>query len=96
MWTDIDHYDHRRTFTLDQERFPIQRMREIVDYLHRHQQQYVVIVDPAVAHVDTDYPSFSRGKEMDVFLKNPHAEGEYFRGVVWPVSISHDHVQLSH
>jgi alpha-glucosidase len=90
MWTDIDHYDLRRTFTLDEQRFPITRMREIVDYLHRHQQQYVVIVDPAVAHLDSEYPTFSRGKEMDVFLKDPHAKGEYFRGVVWPVSIFHD------
>lgn len=84
MWTDIDHYNLRQTFTLDEHRFPISRMREIVDYLHRHQQQYVVIVDPAVATVD--YPAYNRGKEMDVYLKDPHKEGEYFRGVVWPVS----------
>ncbi|KAK8058733.1 hypothetical protein PG994_009181 [Apiospora phragmitis] len=80
MWTDIDYMDHRRVFSLDQERFPIERMRNIVQHLHDHQQRYMLMVDPAVA--DWPYPAFDRGVEMDVFLKIPNAE--YFRGVVWP------------
>lgn len=39
MWTDIDYMDGRAVFTLDPERFPIEKMRELVDYLHQHQQQ---------------------------------------------------------
>ena len=48
MWTDIDYMDKRRIFTLDPERFPLKKMRELVSYLHDHNQQYIVMVDPAV------------------------------------------------
>lgn len=32
--------DHRLVFTLDPDYFPLQRMREIVEYLHSHGQRY--------------------------------------------------------
>ncbi|KAL4807618.1 Alpha/beta-glucosidase agdC [Aspergillus unguis] len=82
MWTDIDYMDRRRVFTLDQERFPISKVRALVDYLHERNQQYIVMVDPAVAHAD--YPSFERGLEMDVFLRREN--GELYQGAVWPGS----------
>lgn len=49
MWTDIDYMDRRRVFTLDPERYPLEKMRELVDYLHKHDQHYIVMVDPAVS-----------------------------------------------
>jgi alpha-glucosidase len=49
MWTDIDYMDRRRVFTLDPERFPLEKMRELVTYLHNHNQRYIVMVDPAVS-----------------------------------------------
>ncbi|KAB5576591.1 alpha-glucosidase [Coniochaeta sp. 2T2.1] len=80
MWTDIDYLDHRRVFSLDSERFPLSKMRDIVHHLHDHQQQYILMVDPAVAK--WDYPAYNQGRELDVFLKAENAE--YFEGVVWP------------
>lgn len=50
MWTDIDYMSARRVFTLDDERFPIDKMRELVSYLHKHDQYYIVMVDPAVSN----------------------------------------------
>ena len=35
-----DYMDQRKVFTLDPDYFPLNRMREIVDYLHSHKQQY--------------------------------------------------------
>ena len=32
--------DNRKVFTLDPDYFPLKRMREIIDYLHAHNQQY--------------------------------------------------------
>ncbi|CAZ80513.1 unnamed protein product [Tuber melanosporum] len=80
MWTDIDYMYNRWIFTLDPERFPLDKVREIVDYLHEHDQHYIVMVDPATAH--QDYPTFNRGKEDDIWLKE--ADGSIHKGVVWP------------
>ena len=36
----IDYMDRRRIFTLDPQYFPLNRVREIVDWLHAHNQKY--------------------------------------------------------
>ncbi|KIX02478.1 uncharacterized protein Z518_08419 [Rhinocladiella mackenziei CBS 650.93] len=80
MWTDIDYMDARKVFTLDPDRFPLPKMRELVAYLHAHQQHYIMMVDPAVAY--QNYSAFNHGREQDIFMKN--ADGSIFEGVVWP------------
>ncbi|KAI9369323.1 glycosyl hydrolases family 31-domain-containing protein [Aspergillus egyptiacus] len=80
MWTDIDYMDHRKVFTLDADRFPLQRVRALVDYLHQRDQHYIVMVDPAVAH-SADAP-FTRGLQQDVFLRRQ--DGSLYQGAVWP------------
>jgi len=35
-----DYMDRRRTFTVDPHYFPMSRMREIVSYLHAHDQKF--------------------------------------------------------
>ena len=35
-----DYMYKRRIFTVDPDYFPLDRMREIIDYLHTHQQRY--------------------------------------------------------
>jgi alpha-glucosidase len=72
--------DARKVFTLDPERFPLPKMRELVQYLHSHQQHYIVMVDPAVAY--QDYPAFNNGADQDAFLKLEN--GSIYSGVVWP------------
>ncbi|GLI81145.1 hypothetical protein PoHVEF18_009517 [Penicillium ochrochloron] len=79
MWTDIDYMDRRRVFTLDPERFPLEKMRELVDHLHKHDQHYIVMVDPAVS--DSDNGAANRGKEQGVFLTRGE---ELYQGAVWP------------
>ncbi|KAK5294736.1 hypothetical protein LTR16_001197 [Cryomyces antarcticus] len=86
MWTDIDYMYEREVFTLDPGRFPIERVREYVKYLHEHDQHYVVMVDPAVAYREDrenklPYQAFIRGRDEGIFLfKN----GSIYQGVVWP------------
>jgi alpha-glucosidase len=83
VWSDIDYMDGRKVFSLDPERFPLKKMQKLVQYLHDHQQQYIMMVDPAVA--EKDYDAYNRGVHWDAFAKSP-VEGEnYYRGVVWPV-----------
>lgn len=80
MWTDIDYMDARKVFTLDPERYPLEKVRELVSTLHSRQQHYVVMVDPAVAY--QDYPAFNNGAEQGIFMK--YSNGSIYKGVVWP------------
>ncbi|KAK0210069.1 alpha-glucosidase [Desarmillaria ectypa] len=81
MWTDIDYMDGRKIFTVDPNYFPLDRMREIVAYLHAHDQKYILMTDPAVA-LQEGYGPYDRGTEMDVWLKMPN--GSATIGLVWP------------
>ena len=77
MWTDIDYMDGRKVFTLDPLRFPLQKMREFVNYLHQHNQHYVMMVDPAVAY--QDYDAFNNGVNAGAFLKR--SDGSIYQGM---------------
>ncbi|GJN69968.1 alpha-glucosidase [Purpureocillium lilacinum] len=80
MWTDIDYMDRRRVFSLDPDRFPLKKMRELVSHLHKNDQHYIVMVDPAVAY--QDYPPLHAGVKDDIFLRRDN--GSLWLGVVWP------------
>jgi len=79
-WTDIDYMEKRRVFTNDPDRFPMPLMRALVDHLHANNQQYIVMVDPAVSY--STNPAYLRGVEDNVFLKR--SNGSEWLGVVWP------------
>ncbi|KAI9433845.1 glycoside hydrolase family 31 protein [Lactarius indigo] len=83
MWTDIDYMYERRVFTMDPQYFPTARMRDIIDYLHKHNQRYVLMTDPAIAYLPgKGYGTYDRGTELDLWLKA--ANGSSSLGVVWP------------
>ncbi|KAJ3486564.1 hypothetical protein NLI96_g4155 [Meripilus lineatus] len=83
MWTDIDYMQRRKIFTVDPDYFPMPRMREIVSYLHSHDQRYVLMTDPAVAYLpDEGYGTLDRGTAEDIWLKA--ANGSTFLSIVWP------------
>jgi alpha-glucosidase len=79
MWTDIDYMNYRRTLSLDPARFPLDKMRQMIDHLHAHQQHYIVMVDPAVAKYP--YTPFQQGQSSDAFLKRQN--DSLYTGVVW-------------
>lgn len=86
MWTDIDYMYARFIMTTDPDRFPIPRMRDIVNYLHEHDQHYVVMVDPAVAyqekkHDALPYATFIKARDGGLFV---YKKGTIYQGVVWP------------
>ncbi|KAH9456773.1 hypothetical protein Pst134EB_012974 [Puccinia striiformis f. sp. tritici] len=81
MWTDIDYMNKRHTFTLDPDYFPLERMQEIVRSLHKNNQRYVMMIDPAIAYQPGDKGVFDRGMEADVYIKEK--DGKPFQGVVW-------------
>ncbi|KAI0118233.1 glycosyl hydrolases family 31-domain-containing protein, partial [Nemania sp. FL0031] len=87
LWADIDYMDKRQIFTSDPEKYPLDKMRELVDDLHQRGQKYVMMLDPGVHKLD-NYTPYARGMEVDAFIKA--ADGSPYRGeqwageVVWP------------
>ncbi|KFG87428.1 alpha-glucosidase [Metarhizium anisopliae] len=81
MWTDIDYMDGRAAFSLDPERFPLEKMRQLVQHLHSRNQKFVMMLDPAIAV--KDYGPYNHGKTWPMsFLVN--SSGLPYEGVVWP------------
>lgn len=94
VWSDIDYswlpsirfesktdriVNLRRTWTLDPERFPIHKVRELVDFLHDHDQHYVVMVDPPIS-VD-DPASYDKLMESEAYFRNN--DGSVFLAGMW-------------
>ena len=65
-----------KVFTLDPDRFPLEKMQELVTYLHDHDQHYIMMVDPAVAY--QNYSAFENGESAGIFLKN--SDGSIYQG----------------
>ncbi|KAM0551272.1 hypothetical protein ACHAPJ_008617 [Fusarium lateritium] len=80
MWTDIDYMNLRRIFTIDPDRFPADKYKDLVDTIHARDQHYIVMVDPAVYDLKSN-PALDSGLEEDIFMKEPN--GSDYRGVVW-------------
>lgn len=85
MWTDIDYMDARQDFTLDPERFPLDKMQELVSTLHSRDQRYVLILDPGV-HAFDEVAAYKSGHELDIFLKAE--DGSELLGVQWPGAVT--------
>ncbi|KIK64069.1 glycoside hydrolase family 31 protein [Collybiopsis luxurians FD-317 M1] len=85
MWNDIDLYHAFRDFTSDPVSFPGDEVRAFIQELASNNQHYIPILDaavPVLTNASDVYDPYSRGHELDVFVKNPD-QTEYI-GEVWP------------
>ncbi|KAF2219453.1 glycosyl hydrolases family 31-domain-containing protein, partial [Elsinoe ampelina] len=87
IWTDIDYMLQYRDFENDPNTFPYDTGRDFLKRLHANGQHYVPIVDSAIYIPNPDnasdaYPTYDRGHELDVYMKNP--DGSEYIGAVWP------------
>lgn len=51
IWSDIDHMDGYRDFTLHPQHYPEERLRSFVQDLHNRDQKFIMIVDPGIEDV---------------------------------------------
>jgi alpha-glucosidase len=82
MWTDIDYMYERYIMTTDPGPFTLERVRDVVDYLHQHYQHYIVMVDPATAYQTEKYDglpyeTFLRGRDQGILLQK---NGSIYQG----------------
>lgn len=84
MWSDIDYLKSFYDFTIDNVSYA--GLDDFVDELRKNHQHYIPIIDaaiPAAPRNSTEvYAPGTRGKELDVFLKNTN--GTTYIGQVWP------------
>nr|DAD35336.1 TPA_asm: hypothetical protein HUJ06_005976 [Nelumbo nucifera] len=80
MWTDDDHMDGAKDFTLDPINFPRPKLSAFVEKLHSRGMKYIVLIDPGIA-VNSSYGVYQRGMANDVFIKY---EGKPYLAQVWP------------
>lgn len=80
IWADIDYMDLRKDFTVDPERFPVGKMRQLVETLHNRNQHFIMMLDPGIS-TNSTYESYKRGHEASAFLKAD--DGSDYRGVQW-------------
>jgi alpha-glucosidase len=81
VWGDIDYMLSKQDFTTDPSRYPLDKVRALVDELHRNNQHYIQILDPGIRLMD-NYGPFTRGAEHGAFLLA--SDGSHYRGLQWP------------
>ncbi|KAI4313937.1 hypothetical protein L6164_026878 [Bauhinia variegata] len=80
IWTDDDHTDGKKDFTLNPVNFPRPKLLAFLDRIHKLGMKYVVIVDPGIG-INSSYGVYQRGIANDVFIKY---DGEPYMAQVWP------------
>ncbi|KAH6623158.1 glycosyl hydrolases family 31-domain-containing protein [Chaetomium tenue] len=81
VWGDIDYMQEKRDFSTDPSRYPLDKVRALVDNLHQNNQHYIQILDPGIRRLDS-YGPYTRGSEKGAFLRA--TDGSFYRGMQWP------------
>lgn len=85
MWNDLELYHDYRDFTVDPVKFSANEMRDFIRNLRTSGQHYIPIVHgyaALVANATDVYDPYTRGIELDVFIRNP--DQSIYVGQVWP------------
>ncbi|XP_033124429.1 lysosomal alpha-glucosidase-like isoform X2 [Anneissia japonica] len=80
QWNDIDYMDSFHDWTYDKTHYST--LPSVPDDLHKHNQHYIMIIDPGIASTATDYAPYDDGIKEGVFVKD--YQGKPIIGSVWP------------
>ncbi|USW50539.1 Putative glycoside hydrolase family 31, galactose mutarotase-like domain superfamily [Septoria linicola] len=84
---DLDYMKMNRDFTLSPGHYDLEPGREFLARLHANGQHWLPILNPNIyapnpANASDAYPTYDRGKELDVYIKNK--DGGIYYGDMWP------------
>eukprot|EP00731_Ephydatia_muelleri_P032278 Em0023g785a len=81
VWSDIDHMDDYKNFTLEYNNYSAPEVQNFVEHLHRRGMRYVVILDPAIK-IEHGYEPYDDGLKQGIYIKDKN--GKIYVGRVWP------------
>ncbi|WCJ24534.1 Alpha-glucosidase [Euphorbia peplus] len=84
MWTDDDHMDFHKDFTLNPIAFPRPNVSAFLEKIHGMGMKYIVLIDPGI-NVNNSYGVYQRGIADDVFIKY---HGKPYLAQVWPGAVN--------
>ncbi|KAI5273968.1 putative Maltase-Glucoamylase 2 [Manis pentadactyla] len=77
---DIDYMDRKLDFTLSPS---FQNLGLLIEQMKKNGMRFMLILDPAISGNETQYLTFTRGQENNVFIKWPDSN-DIVWGKVWP------------
>ncbi|XP_037059518.1 probable maltase-glucoamylase 2 [Peromyscus leucopus] len=77
---DIDYMDRKLDFTLSSS---FQNLSVLINQMKKNGMRFILILDPAISGNETNYLTFTRGQENNVFIKWPDSN-DIVWGKVWP------------
>ncbi|XP_053464708.1 putative maltase-glucoamylase-like protein FLJ16351 [Nycticebus coucang] len=77
---DIDYMDRKLDFTLSPS---FQNLSLLIDQMKKNGMRFILILDPAISGNETQYLTFTRGQENNVYIKWPDTN-DIVWGKVWP------------
>ncbi len=89
--------DEYKDFTLDPVRYSEKRVKDLIHELHKNNQRFVPILDPAISSTDPSYSSYQKGMELDVFVKDLYGKQPYLgqvRRIIFASSILFHFIEL--
>ncbi|KAM6199074.1 sucrase-isomaltase, intestinal [Sarcoramphus papa] len=80
QYADIDYMERQLDFTIGT-RFA--GLPALINRIKEEGMRFIIILDPAISGNETNYPTFSRGVQDDVFIKWPNTN-DIIYSKVWP------------
>ncbi|XP_052660788.1 sucrase-isomaltase, intestinal [Harpia harpyja] len=80
QYADIDHMERQLDFTIGTH---FAGLPALINRIKEEGMRFIIILDPAISANETNYPTYSRGVQDDVFIKWPNTN-DIIYSKVWP------------
>lgn len=80
----------KKDFTIDIEKFPLDKLKQFTQILMDSHKRIVPILDPGI-RIEEGYGPYERGLNQCIFIRNPNwlsEKDEFYVGQVWPGNVN--------